>query len=165
MATHSSILAWEIPWPTVHGATKSGTWLSDWVCTLSSQTHPLQISYRLCFRKERSEIRKWFQREQDGGGVGGRGVYLSPQIHQQYTFRHRSACRTPDKSRQKFLTRGKEYIEPCKTQWDEGTRGENRSVSRTGIALSQWGNWRRGLIPILGQLSESEEKHLRLRVK
>ena len=29
--------------------------------------------------------------EQDGGGVGGRGVHLSPQIHQEYTFRHRSA--------------------------------------------------------------------------
>ena len=30
-------------------------------------------------------------REQDGGGVGGRGVSLSPQLHQGYTFRHRSA--------------------------------------------------------------------------
>ena len=29
MATHSSILAWEIPWATVHGAAKSGTQLSD----------------------------------------------------------------------------------------------------------------------------------------
>ena len=35
MATHSSILAWRIPmdtgawWATVHGATKSRTWLSD----------------------------------------------------------------------------------------------------------------------------------------
>ena len=32
MATHSSILAWRIPWteePTVHGVAKSWTWLSD----------------------------------------------------------------------------------------------------------------------------------------
>ena len=36
---------------------------------------------------------------------------LSPQIHQEYTFRHRSACRTPAESRQEYLTSGKEYIE------------------------------------------------------
>ena len=39
------------------------------------------------------------QREQDSGGVGGRGVHLSPCVHQQYTLRHRSACRTPAESR------------------------------------------------------------------
>ena len=54
--------------------------------------------------------------EQDGGGVGGRGVHLSPQIHQEYTFRHRGACRTPAESGQEYLTSGKEYIEPCKTR-------------------------------------------------
>ena len=43
--------------------------------------------------------------------------------------------------------------------------GKNRSVSMKGPALSGWGNWSRGPIPKLGQLSESEEKHLRLRVK
>ena len=43
--------------------------------------------------------------------------------------------------------------------------GKNRSVSRTGPALGWWGNWSRGLIPTSRQLSESEEKHLRLRVK
>ena len=45
------------------------------------------------------------------------------------------------------------------------TRGKNRSVSRTGPALGRWGNWSRGLIPTSGQSSESEEKHLRLRVE
>ena len=50
--------------------------------------------------------------EQDGRGVGGHGVHLSPWIHQEYTFRHRSACRTPAKSGQGYLTSGKEYIEP-----------------------------------------------------
>ena len=29
MATHSSILAWRIPWTIVHGVTKSWTWLSN----------------------------------------------------------------------------------------------------------------------------------------
>ena len=54
--------------------------------------------------------------EQDGGGVGGRGVHLSPQIHQEYTFRHRSACNTPAESWLEYLTSGKEYIEPHKTR-------------------------------------------------
>ena len=53
--------------------------------------------------------------EQDGGGVGGHGVRLSPWIHEKYTFRHRCACRTPAESRQEYLTSGKDYIEPRKT--------------------------------------------------
>ena len=97
--------------------------------------------------------------------VGGRGVHLSPWIHQEYTFRHRSACRTPAESGQECLPSRKEYVDPHKTRWDEGTRGKNGNVSRTGSALGRWGNWSRGPIPTLGQLSESEEKHLRLRVK
>ena len=47
--------------------------------------------------------------EQDGRGVGGHGVHLSPWIHQEYTFRHRSACRTPAESGQEYLTSGKEH--------------------------------------------------------
>ena len=54
--------------------------------------------------------------EQDGRGVGGRGGHLSPRIHQEYTFRHRSACRTPAESGQECLTSRKECIEPRKTQ-------------------------------------------------
>ena len=54
--------------------------------------------------------------EQDGRGTGGCGVHVSPQIHQGYTFRHRSACRIPAQSGQEYLTSGKEYIEPRKTQ-------------------------------------------------
>ena len=53
--------------------------------------------------------------EQDSGEVGGSGVHLSPWIHQEYTFRHRSACRTPAERGQEDLTSGKEYIEPRKT--------------------------------------------------
>ena len=48
--------------------------------------------------------------EQDGGGVGGYGAHLSPWIHQDYTFRHRSACRTPAESRQEYLSSTKECI-------------------------------------------------------
>ena len=47
-------------------------------------------------------------REKDGGGVGEHGVHLSPQIHQEYTFRHRSACKTPAESGQEYVTSGKE---------------------------------------------------------
>ena len=54
-------------------------------------------------------------------------------------FRHRSAFRTPAESGQEYLTSGKEYIVPRKTQYDEETSGKNRSVSRTGPALSGWG--------------------------
>ena len=53
--------------------------------------------------------------EQDGGGVGGCGVHLSPWIHQEYTFGQRGACRTPAESGQEYLTSGKEHIESCKT--------------------------------------------------
>ena len=55
------------------------------------------------------------EQEQDGGEVGGRGVHLSPRMHQDYTFRHRSACRAPAESGQEYLSSGKEYIDPCKT--------------------------------------------------
>ena len=55
-------------------------------------------------------------REQEDRGVGGHGVHLSPRIHQEYTFIHRSACRPPAESGQEYLTSGKKYIEPRKTQ-------------------------------------------------
>ena len=90
--------------------------------------------------------------EQDDRTVGGRRVPHSPRIHQEYTFRHRSACRTPAESGQEYLATGKAYIKPCKTQQDEGTRGKNRSVSRPGPALG------RSPIPTSGQVSESEEE-------
>ena len=47
-------------------------------------------------------------REQGDGGVDGPGVHLfSPQIHQEYTVRHRNTCRTPAESGQEYLTTGK----------------------------------------------------------
>ena len=39
-------------------------------------------------------------RDEDGEGVGGLGVILSPRIYQAYPFRHRRACRTPAESRE-----------------------------------------------------------------
>ena len=39
-----------------------------------------------------------------------------PWIHQEYTFKHRSACRTPAESRQEYLSRGEEHIELGKTR-------------------------------------------------
>ena len=57
-----------------------------------------------------------------------------------YTFRHRSACGTLAESREEYLTSKKEYIDPRKTREDEGTRGKNRSVSKTGPALRGWRN-------------------------
>ena len=47
---------------------------------------------------------------QDGRGVGGHGVHLSPWRHQEYTFRHRRSCRTLAESGQGSLTTGKDYI-------------------------------------------------------
>ena len=64
--------------------------------------------------KTSEQANKQTEREQDGGGVGGREVHLSPWIHWKHTFRHRSTCRTSVQSGQEYLTRGKEYIEPRK---------------------------------------------------
>ena len=46
-----------------------------------------------------------------------RGVHLSPRIHQEYTFRHRSACRTPAENRQEYLTSGQ-----CPDPWSAPLR-------------------------------------------
>ena len=59
---------------------------------------------------------KTTQGEQDGGRVGGHGVHLSLRIHQEHSFRHRSARRTPAESGLEYLTSRKEYIEPRKTR-------------------------------------------------
>ena len=84
--------------------------------------------------------KKYYWREQDGRGVGGFGVHLSPWIHQEYTFRHRNACRTQVQSGQEYLTKGQKYTEPYKTRYDEETRQGNGHVHRTGPVLSRWGN-------------------------
>ena len=55
-------------------------------------------------------------------------VDLSPRMHQEYTFRHRHACRTPTENGQEYLTNGKEYIEPRKTRQDSKEPGEKTGV-------------------------------------
>ena len=67
----------------------------------------------LFFKKKKKEK---CGREQDGGGVGGCGVHLSPQKHQEYTFRQRNTSLTPAESTQEYLTSRKEHTEPCKSQ-------------------------------------------------
>ena len=62
------------------------------------------------------EIKKHLLGVHDSERIGRHGIHLSPWKHQEYTFRHRSACRTPPESGQEYLTTGKEYIEPHKTQ-------------------------------------------------
>ena len=64
--------------------------------------------------EDQREILYGREREQDCEEVGGHEVHLSPQIHQEYIIRHRSACRTPAEGRQEYLASGKEYIEPYK---------------------------------------------------
>ena len=50
-------------------------------------------------------------------GVGGHSrIHLSPRIHLEYTFRHRSACRIPAESGQEYMTSRKECIDSRKTQ-------------------------------------------------
>ena len=94
----------------------------------------------LCASKTRKHKGK--NTEQDGKGVGGHEVYLSPRIHQEYSFRHRSACRIPADSGQKYLTSGKEYTEPHKTQdqvqrlWSVSTDSKTLDYQRTNPQFS-----------------------------
>ena len=63
---------------------------------------------------------------------GGCGVHLSPWIHQEYTFRHRSACRTPAESGHEYMTSEKEYItQSCPTLCDPMNRNSQASLSIT----------------------------------
>ena len=75
--------------------------------------------------------------EQDGGAVGGHGVHLSPWIHQEYTFRHRSACRTPAESGQELLDQRKRIYRTMQNSVGQSNWGKNRSVGRTGPALGR----------------------------
>ena len=76
----------------------------------------IYVEITQCFEVIVLQLKKEREREQDGGGSDGCAVHLSPQIHQEYTFRHRSACRAPAGSRQEYLTSGEEYREPHKTR-------------------------------------------------
>ena len=96
----------------------------------------------------RNLVKKTFRvstrEEQDGGGVAGCRVHLSPRIHQEHTFRHRSPCRIPAESGQEDLTSGKECIDPCKTGSDEGTRGKTGVLIELAL-LSEGGGTEAGV--------------------
>ena len=64
--------------------------------------------------------------EEDGGGVGGYGVHHSPWIHQEYTFRHRSAYRTPAESGQEYLTSGKRIYRTTQNSVGRRNYGEKQ---------------------------------------
>ena len=81
-------------------------------------------------------------------------------IHQEHTFRHKSACRTQAGSRQEYLSRGKGCTGPHKTREEEGTRGENRSVSRTGPALGRWGELKQGSNLHIGATGLSQRRNI-----
>ena len=66
--------------------------------------------------------------------------YISLHEYIRNTSSDTNVYRTPAERGQEYLTSGKEYIDPCKTRSNEGTRVKNRSVSSIGPALSGWGN-------------------------
>ena len=59
--------------------------------------------------------------------------YISPRIHQEHTFRHRSACRTPAESGQEDLTSGKEYIEHAELSRTKELGGETGVLVRLDL--------------------------------
>ena len=77
------------------------------------------------------------------------GIHLQTQNCMQNTSWEHTGV--PDQRKRIYRT----------TQNLVGWREKNRSVSRTGPALSGRGNRSRGLVPTSGQMSESEEKHWR----
>ena len=91
------------------------------------------------FSSESNKKKKLIKRgrEQDGGGADGCEIHLSPRIYQEYIFRHRSARKTPAESGQEYLTSGKEYIDPHKTQdralshWSGSTEFKTLDYQRT----------------------------------
>ena len=102
--------------------------------------------------------------EQDGRGIGGcgslskdaLGIHLQTQTCMQNTNWEWTGV--PDQWKRIYRT-------TQNSVGFKGTRGKNRSVSKNGPALCRSGNWSRGQIPTSGQLSEPEEKHLKLNVK
>ena len=84
-------------------------------------------------------------------------------IHQEYIFRHRCAWRTPFESGQEYRTSGKDYINHTKLGRMKELGGKKGVL--VGLDLSPVDEGTEAGIRSSGQLSESEEKHLRLRVR
>ena len=62
------------------------------------------------------KIQEKFWRGQDGGGIDGCRVHLSPQMHQKYMFRYKRSHIAPAESWQESLTTRTEHVVPCKIQ-------------------------------------------------
>ena len=86
------------------------------------------------------------------GGLGGRGVYISPWIHQEYTFRHKCACRIPAESGQEYLTSGGGEQNHAKLSRMKELGGKTGVLVRldlpsvgggteAGVQSPHWGNW------------------------
>ena len=67
---------------------------------------------------------------------GGRGVRLSAQMHQEHTFRDRSACRTPAESGEEDLTSGEEYTDLRRTR----TRTAKQLIAGSSNQKTHWLN-------------------------
>ena len=72
--------------------------------------------------------------------------YLSLSMDaSEYTFRHRSTCRTPGESEKEYPTSGKEYIETPKTRQDEGTSGGEQVCYQDQTCLWLVGELKQGV--------------------
>ena len=82
---------------------------------------------------------------------GGHGVHLSPQIHQEYIIRHRSACRTPAEGRQEYWPVGKNIQNHAKLSRMKELEGKTGVLVRldlpsggggieAGVRSPHWGN-------------------------
>ena len=85
MATHSSILAWRIPWTIVHGVAKSWTRLSDFYFPLITDSTP-------CFADKKTEAHTDEQPSKDTVMEDGRPNIQSQTCLDPNTTRVLSLC-------------------------------------------------------------------------
>ena len=102
-ATHSSILAWRIPWTTVHGVAKSWTQLSDFHFHFVSYLNPKKLNNQntqidtadahMSMAELWNFLVVWYL--MCSLATGGRGSNM--QVHQPYVVAHRQSWNVPDK--------------------------------------------------------------------
>ena len=89
MATHTSILAWRIPWTTVHGVTKSWTQLSGFHFYFTSPMPTMSLLRVGLVSHPRLRLHKHYFEGVDADGRGGSGlepdsaevIYLHPPLN------------------------------------------------------------------------------------
>ena len=91
--------------------------------------------------------------------------YISLHGYMRNTPSDRSASQTPLQSRQEYLTKGKEYIEPHIIQQDEGTRGKTKVLVGLDLPSAGWGTEAGVQSPHWGNCLGQRRNILRLRVK